>query len=1221
MAKNTNTSSHQIDASRIAFLDAWEVYRKRNGVSTAAFWRLGVKTLSDSESEELRGELFESLLNEKFTAAHVPGFFLLIQTRATEHSQFLWERTVIPLLAGVGDDQQSRIDALRPAFENSAQNSVLHDALRKWLRKYERDLPYNPGSHSWFVNAVIGECALVRISARFATEYLDEMFARGALGDIVVETAESQFDIFLERCLRIGTLQSNEEKSVRALKDCLVEAAIRIAKISRLIRNQTPPVNGWTVDEIIDLSRRVLATDLSGLPQSAVNVLRERIGVGIATLTFDQVVRMFKEHPHAKLFIHGDLWHPSCELGLPIASASLQIGEHTRRVQLVDDLGRGPNELASELRKGDTGWQEAGNISWRVAKEVFAVFHPSRLRSKARPLLLVGDTTSRPTGWAWTGPDYYSDSIAAGLETLQSQIAQRGDLRLHVHAWQSVDNSGKSTFYVSRFRARNINAGSLRLSFRTGANSEEYLWSGVATGDWISIRKPIAATAGAITVFSVQNITASGEKRFADQNFTWRMPALFEQHRRLTPGEQIAPAADSELCLITSAPPIVENAFSTQQGIPLSSTEVMLFRIRVCASEVSARIASLGSIWILRPKSQSVAQLRLVQSEGNSEDLPQLFISDPLVRVFSRKLPQVRIIVHTSNSESLSDEEAFSLLSHHELCLGVDDELSPDCVMPLRELRASISLSRTNESLRFTLPLEGVLPARLLEPSFAIQRVGLSCWLSEQNEDSMQSGAMFERFVTLPYDSEQILPRTRMHCGSLLLRDSSKTYDDLVLYAFDSESIPVAGDFNSVLTDFEAHYPFTDLKIRARRELPTVGVWFFNTILALDEFIKLFRDAAPSCGVCQVPEGHSIFINVFGGRELLISSKSIAGPYSEDIFLANLVCDELKSDANAQTAWLSHSRSRLTVTYNQGLVESLEIDLRLAVVGFELLEIGPTTVVGSCTIRTLVSAIPGFAIEKTLNFELIDLAQSEVVVEQFSATWITNSLKVERKTIEFKAPHPGEYELRLKRPDDDVVLKQLKATVSSTSDDVIDIDTYLTEFPHGPLSLSVLHQLYYLTLRTHAPWKVERLKLKLNNARDSIDSTTPEYRLLDTLLAFLTDKKLPSVEIVRPRDVSNRFILEVALVTLQVQFASQEASRSDLKLWQQSLERAAEQERDDSRKSLLLALHCVANSLLPASQQTTQKTKAIYQYDCRYACKEDFLQTLLRAIANSSTKE
>ena len=172
------------------------------------------------------------------------------------------------------------------------------------------------------------------------------------------------------------------------------------------MRNQVPPPDGWSVNGLLEFARARLGLDLSGLPNSAVSVLRERIGFGIATHSFDQVLGIFRKYPRARVLVGGSTWTPATGAALPVTEAQLHIGGHNpRRVELTDDLGRRADELVSMLKRGVTDWQETGGIRWRVAPREFAVKHPSRLRSKSRPIVGECDSVDKPAGWVWTGSD------------------------------------------------------------------------------------------------------------------------------------------------------------------------------------------------------------------------------------------------------------------------------------------------------------------------------------------------------------------------------------------------------------------------------------------------------------------------------------------------------------------------------------------------------------------------------------------------------------------------------------------------------------------------------------------------------------------------------------------------------------------------------------------------------------------------------------------------
>ena len=1112
--------------------------------------------LFDHDPDLLRREIATGLICQEFSAEDVPAFLLLVQTQASGHSTFLWERTVIPLLAGHGKDLQARIDSLHSAFSG---DRPVRSALRVWLRKYNRDLPYCPGSPFWFVNAVIGECALVQISGAFAAAYLDRMFTQGAVGELPPEAAESQFDVLVGSFIRSDQLAADDEMSVRALKDCLVEAGTRIARIARLMRNQVPPSGGWSVDGILDVSRKLLRLDLSGLPMSAVNVLRERIGFGISTHSFDQVLGIFRKYPKAKIVVHGNSWTPACGTALPVAEAQLYIGgQGPRRVVLADDLGREPDELVAMLEHGATDWHETRGVRWRVATHEFVVKHPSRLRSKARPILRDSDTVANPVGWVWTGPDTCSewidrDSTAASFSGWKEAVPPR----LHLLAWQSVDRAGLPTFFTFKFRLINAPAGSLRLICQPRTGDEEVLWAGPASGRWVTLRRSVPATAGSGSLFRAEIVTPRGDESHPVVTWNWRVPALFHCGRRLRPGEQDLPSDGSDLFLISEQIPEVTNGsvHEVSDDDPALGG-ACLYGIQLDSKSLVSRVASSGHVWLFPTRTTPPTLLRLVAIDCPRLKEEAFTLSDAAVRVFFKRPPAVCVTMQNVDSDQLTNSEALELLRHSELCVGLDNDLSPECRVSLRELHEFINVERRETTVTFTLQLEDILPANLLDPSFVVQRIGLNQWLETDigdQEANLPASNRSERFVVLPYDSEDPRPRTPLHQGSLALKDSSNLYDDLVLGAFGDDTLPSVGQTECTSVALDGDYPFTEMRIQSRRSIPLAGIWFYKNRLTLSDLSKLLSpESTPSCAVCVIPAERTLEFSVFAnGLDLPLSTKAIEGPQSQEFSLLDVLSNETLADPKLQSKWLTASFSEIKATCDGEPAGCLAIDARADVTDFEILDcLGPTSA-GESTVRFSVSVIPGLSEDRTFLVELVHLREERIVNTE-ELTWPSRSLSKHTEVSGMSLPHPGDYNLRLRRRSETVELLSIHVTARRHSpDERADLNELLAEFPDGQLSLNAICRLYDAMAHSHEPWNNVRLICVLENARDAFDRTDScEYRLVDTLLAFLTMRHLPTVQLVRPYETCKEDISNVSSVVLQVQFNSPEPVRRDLQEWE-----------------------------------------------------------------------
>jgi hypothetical protein len=341
-------------AVRQAFDKAFRDHRQHFGVRTVPFWRLGLASHFAHDPHQLREALLRALTGDSLTGVFdeqcIPAFLLWVQTQATGHSYRLWEETVIPLLAGSGAQGKQRQDRLRQAFSGE---HPFRAALRAWLKHHERAAEYTKGDnhHFWFVRAVIGECALVWVRNDFVGEFFSGSLTDWAREAESRDRLETRFARLHESYGQRSEITREERDSIGALRECLVEAAVRLSALARLACGQVPPLVGWTVDELLSRARALLGITLSDLPLAVVTVLRDLLERELVSLTLDQVVAFSRLHPSTVFRSACGAWAIGDRSPPPVARGTLSPGNgNTLSVTLVDDLGRGPAELLALSR-------------------------------------------------------------------------------------------------------------------------------------------------------------------------------------------------------------------------------------------------------------------------------------------------------------------------------------------------------------------------------------------------------------------------------------------------------------------------------------------------------------------------------------------------------------------------------------------------------------------------------------------------------------------------------------------------------------------------------------------------------------------------------------------------------------------------------------------------------------------------------------------------------
>jgi hypothetical protein len=1159
-----------------AFDKAFRDHRQTSGVRTVPFWRLGLSEHFPHDPDQLRETLAHALTRDSlpgvFDERCIPAFLLWVQTQATGHSYRLWEETVIPLLAGSGEEGKQRQDRLRQTFNGE---HPFRSALRAWLTHHGRAAEYTKGEnyHFWFVRAVIGECALVWVRNDFVADFFSGSLVEWARKADSRASAEARFAQLHASYGTVTEISRDELGSIAALKECLVEAGTRLSALARLACGQLPPVSGWTVASLLDRAKSLLGLTLSDLPRAVVEVLRARLEVGMASLNLEQLVAFFRRYPESVFTCPGGTWTLRTGSPPPIARGTLVVGDGVARpATLVDDLGRGPDELLAIIGKNGERWYEDDGVRWRVSLAPFHLQHPSCLRASARPVLRNSDSLTHPGAWAWTGAVPGSPGQAdaakpsAALEPTGSGSLHAGRRRLHLFAWPALDEELLPCLFLFRFRYAGDEAARVTL-LRDG--ELEPLWSGLSSDDWIPLRLRVPATAGGTTRIRATEVAAGVSRQVEELKFRWPCPALFAAGRRLIPGQHLIPG-DGKIVLITAGTPEIRGGqlrLINSQHRALAGAS--LYEV-VPEGQTELSIAAEGERWRIEPRHRLLIRLRLVQETSTGPDGAAYTFDEPGVRVFFSAPPLLQI--HVSLPQPSADPEpdvVWDFVKGMRLTVGGAMDPEPAIRVALDSLRDSVRVTSSGSELCLSVPLRDFVPVDLLEPGFDVRRVALNGWFEMEGEGNpVGVTGHGERFVILPYTRARVIPRTPGRRGGVTLEDASGLYHPLELLESLSDEIPGTGQCRIDRVPLSATLPLSGLRLETRVAIPLLGAWFWRPEWNLQDLAEYVRGVDQPCVRVIPPEGDArlcatVTVEQPDGVERTIARDELVVSGCADLLLAELLPAGLRSDHNLQSIWLSNPASTIRLGVGEHEAGRVVLDLRPHTTAFRLLRQHEPAATGRTTVEVEAEIIPGFLSDRTLAVHPVrrDASRtpegSPVVVSPGGPGWAPAVIQCSVDLVE-----PGEYRLELRRAGDGSLAASLDVTAHAPAAPTPDLKlvAFLESWPEGEPTLANVLYLFRFIRCVPDPWAEFSLYTTVARARDAIrDRMSLCYRLVDSLRGYLEEppEGLTRVDLVEPESVPPAVIAEVGTVAMHVQLQTDEPLRVGLSRWEEVFNRAA----------------------------------------------------------------
>jgi hypothetical protein len=1218
-----------------AFNKAFRDHRQQFGVRTVPFWRLGLADHFAHDPDQLRETLVRALTGDSLTGVFdeqcIPAFLLWVQTQAAGHSYRLWEETVIPLLAGSGEQGKHRQDRIRQTFNGERP---FRAALRAWLDHHGRAAEYTKGDnyHFWFVRAVIGECALVGVRNDFVEAFFAGSLAEWARKADSRTSAEARFTQLHESYGKLPDINRDELGSIAALKECLVEAGTRLSALARLACGQLPPAGGWTVASLLDRARSLLGVTLADLPRAVIDALRERLEVGMGSLNLEQLVAFFRQYPDSVFTCPGGTWTLRAGSPPPIAQGTLTVGDGVaRRVTLVDDLGRGPDELLATVGGNADRWYEGDGVRWRVSLTPFHPKHPSRLRSSARPVIRNSASLTHPDAWAWTGTALGSPGPADTGELAGSESPKIDRRRFHLFAWPALDEELLPCFFLFRFRYMGSEAARVTV-LREG--DPEPLWSGISRDDWVPLRLRVPATAGGTTRILAAEVAAGVSRQVGELKLRWPCPSLFAAGRRLIPGQHLIPG-DGKIVLITAGTPEIRGG----KVRPINSQHralagASLYEV-VPEGQAELAIAAEGERWRIEPRHRLLLRLRLVQETTSGLDGAAYTFDEPGVRVFfsSPPLLQIHVSLPQLGTEPKPDI-VWDLVKEMQLAVGGATDSEPAIRVTLDSLRDSMITTSSGPEFCLSVPLRDFVPVDLLEPGFDVRRVALNGWLEMEDEGSSAGvTGQGERFVVLPYTRARILPRSPGRKGGVTLEDSSNLYHPLELLEPVSDEIPGAGQTRIDRVPLSTTLPLSALRLETRVAIPLLGGWFWRSEWNLQDLTDYVTGVDQPCVRVIPPEGGAglrvaVTVDRPDGPGRTIAQDALIASVSADLPLAGLLPASLRADHNLQTAWLSNSASTIRLTAGEHEVGRVTLDLRPCATAFRILRQHDAAATGRTTVDVEAEIISGFLSDRNLTIHPVK-RDAGPAPEGTPVVLAPTTPGLARAMIHCSVDlvEPGEYRLELRRSADGSLAASLDVTARApTAVPDLKLAEFLESWSEGePTLLNVLYLCRFIRL-VPEPWAEFSLYTTVARARDAIrDRTSVCYRLVDSLRGYLEDppEGLTRVDLVDPESVPSEMIAEVGTVAMHVQMQTDEALRAGLPGWETVFNRAAhEATRSLEERDWLRVLGCIARTLRGrgAPDQGLCRTAVAAPGTAYFPSRPEFLAMIAGTACSTSTE-
>lgn len=304
-----------------------------------------------------------------------------------------------------------------------------------------------------------------------------------------------------------------------------MEAGTIVLRVFQHLENHPPPAAGWDLDALI---LKVQGQNPVALHPVVRDFIHDRLEGEIGNLPLDQTVALLRANPGCRLHTPAGVWDLTHLEPPPVCRAVLCRGEQRLgSFELTDDLGREADELRELLPGQD--WQVTEEFIWRLDRQFFQVAHPSKLRSQARPVL---GGTPTPSLWVLTLPE---DEFPGNAE-----MVERAPTRFLLRAWPTLDRELLPGFRISTFHLPAGWNGEVELGVSPESNSKfTTIWQGPTRRGEIRVNRTVPARPGERTHFQLAAVDVAPATQVRKVAYSWSIPALFVDGRRLRPGRQV----------------------------------------------------------------------------------------------------------------------------------------------------------------------------------------------------------------------------------------------------------------------------------------------------------------------------------------------------------------------------------------------------------------------------------------------------------------------------------------------------------------------------------------------------------------------------------------------------------------------------------------------------------------------------------------------------------
>jgi hypothetical protein len=1129
-------------------------FRRQQSEVPFPFWKLGLHEAVEYSPECLRLELCDALINGEFDGFHIPAFLTFVQTHAAGHSYRLWEETVIPLLSGTGAGQRNLRSRLREVFD---REYPFRSSMRNWLSDNHRSQTYlRDGSYFWFVRAVIGECALAGISKEFAEIFLGGLFREPYRNDELREIVQQRFH---DQIQRFGKSRERiEVESIKVLEDCLVEAGLVVLEITRFLKTATPQSQECNVDELLEKCQKTRNVRPGTLPPLVIEIIRKRVCTEITKLSLEQLLAVLRRAPGSEVRAGKLTWKLSDLEPPPVTIAEIWHGTTRLGVfELVDDIGRCANEL---LRMANTsGWEVQGDLVWKLSSEPFTARHPSRLRSRSRPVIRSGENYADAVRWVLTLPQ-------KEFASTQEPVRDRSR-RSFLKAWPSIDRECRSTFFVRSFFIPADWVGQIRLEIQEPENDIwSLVWEGPARRGEVILRRSVAATPGQRSRFRLSGELECETAVFREVKFDWPLPALYLNGRRIPEGPQLAPAQGNFSLFCCHVPEI--RGGNGLQNLPprFTSSNYRQYEFNRQNNECLS-VQADGKSWEILSNLPITLPARLEPAQ-TQERRPELnrYTAGEGIDVFFKEMPSLVVELHANGA---SDAELESLVRRTAIMAGNEDD-------PIGFVCGSLSdfILEPHSGL-FRISLSEIMPNDLINPGFDVRWVRLldGSIGNSSNDFGVIFGQEFH-FLVLPHTSELVFPRRPGACGELRLEDPSNIFAPLIMREPGGAVIPISGTSTTPRVRVGTTLSFLDRRIEALLTFPLCGCWFSDHRWTLADLVRFLGEQPVTCGILIVPQGQSVVVRLedLDGFELAI--RTIDGPCSREITFDEICPISTDSDEDLQCRWLSIEGSRITCKWNEGICGQVALDHRGIVTEFLVVDRQGPDAIGVTNVVLEISFLMSFCKDGEFALVLTQIDE-DLSIEIDRRTVLLSGVEFEISTCReaITIPSAGNFRLELRSHKENSVFAFVDIHVENPGPEPIPLEELLEYLPEPPgidhVILVYRHiQMYRDLLRgKNAPWCGCTCYSRLDGLWHSSQTGSRVQLLIGILRAYsdgLNFKFLGPVPPVTVDDARGEAFLEIATVMMHLYFNTDAALRHGLETWECELERFSHESQIDA---------------------------------------------------------